>query len=59
MTEFAAGIAPGGSGGFGGSGGSMDLDRARRVCVDRGRDRGLKNIYVEAVRPEGARRARV
>lgn len=50
-------------GGFGGSGGSwngnQNLDQARRVCLDRGRDRGLKNILVESVRPEGAKRARV
>ncbi len=54
----------GGSGGdFGGSGGSwngsQNLDLARRVCVDRGQDRGLRNIYVESVRPEGSKRARV
>lgn len=50
-------------GGFGGSGGSwngnQNLDQARRVCLDRGRDRGLKNILVESVRPEGTKRARV
>lgn len=59
----------GGSGGswdndFGGSGGSwngggQDLGLARRVCVDRGKQRGLRNISVESVRPEGSKRARV
>jgi len=44
---------------FGGSGGSMNLDRARRVCVDRAEQRGLRNIRVESVRPEGSKRARV
>lgn len=49
--------------GFGGSGGSWDngqnLDTARRVCIDRGYGRGLRNIVVESVRPEGSSRARV
>ncbi len=54
----------GGSGnGFGGSGGSgngaQDLNLARRVCVDRAEQRGLRNILVESVRPEGSKRARV
>lgn len=46
-------------GGSGGSGNSGDLDRARRVCVDRGRDRGMKNINVESVQPHNSKTARV
>jgi hypothetical protein len=50
----------GGSGGsWGGSGSSMDLDRARRTCVDRGEDRGLRGITVESVQPYDSKRARV
>lgn len=54
----------GSSGGFGGSGGSWngsgyDLNLARQICVERGEQRGLRNIRVEAVRPEGSNRALV
>lgn len=52
----------GGSGGnWGGSGGSWsgDLDRARRTCVDRGEQRGLRGITVESVQPHDSKRARV
>ena len=64
----SGGSGSGGSGsggsGWGGSGGSgwgggEDLDRARRVCVDRGEDRGLRNINVESVQPHDSKRARV
>ncbi|ASJ90356.1 hypothetical protein [Porphyrobacter sp. CACIAM 03H1] len=51
-----------GGGGWGGSGGSWgngDLDRARRVCVDRAEDRGLRNINVESSQPHDSKRARV
>lgn len=60
-TSAGWGGSGGSDGGFGGSGGSsgMDLDRARRVCIDRGEQRGLRNIRVESVRPEGSKRARV
>lgn len=59
----------GGSGGswgsdFGGSGGSwsgggQNLDLARQICVERAEQRGLRNIRVDAVRPEGSKRALV
>ena len=50
----------GSDGGFGGSGSSgQSLDRARRVCIDKGRDRGLRNIYVENVLSHDSRYAYV
>lgn len=66
---FGASGSFGGSGNswnndFGGSGGSwngggQNLDLARRVCVDQGERRGLRNIRVESVRSDGSKRARV
>lgn len=57
---FGTGTGWGGSGeNWGGSGGSVDLGRARRVCVDRGEDRGLRNIFVESSQPHDSKRARV
>jgi hypothetical protein len=46
-------------GGSGGSWGNGDLDRARRECVGRARDRGLRNINVESSQPHDSRHARV
>ena len=57
---FGTSAGFGGSGdSFGGSGSSVDLIRAEQSCIERGRQRGLRNITVDAVRPEGAKRARV
>lgn len=53
---FGTSAGFGGSGGswegdFGGWGSSIDPDRARQVCRDRGERRGLRNIFIESVRP--------